>query len=547
MTGSVCASEPELIKDAAIMPKTFTFEGENYLVGESGYPARNSTIYFDIDNDGVIETLVGFQGQSQDEIRKKVSFLVFGELKDGNFIINQILNGNQNFEEVELKDIDGDGLFEIIFWSSDLETQIGRRSDLAIYEVENGKLVKVFEIGNQVKIDAYFDATPPKINTYTLNCQTWEWDGEKFNNLEDLDKRKEVIPGRIELLKGGELSENAYSKEPRVTQIESTQLSNTDVTSYMEKNIESGRNLLYCSTFQIAWDELTDEIIKEPIMLDGNPLTAQLLNKRLTGKQDISENSYIAMVGFNYDGIVERIRKALKEKFNTEPGIDISLELRDDILAYAFLFKDLKFDKEFKSLEEPILFNGTIQIIAFGIGSDEDEEGKAKLRKQVKILDYKNDNDFILSLISSAPEDMIILAKISPKTTLLETIDHVLERIANSQPTDLHENENLKIPKLDFDIFHRFSDLEEKYFLNNDFQDYLIVKAIQSIRFRLNEKGALLRSEASIWALRGGVIASWPPRSFIFNKQFLILLKEKNTKYPYFAMWIDNAELLLKE
>jgi len=36
-------------------------------------------------------------------------------------------------------------------------------------------------------------------------------------------------------------------------------------------------------------------------------------------------------------------------------------------------------------------------------------------------------------------------------------------------------------------------------------------------------------------------------KHLIFDKPFLFCLKEKNGKYPYFAMWVDNAELMLKK
>lgn len=338
---------------------------------------------------------------------------------------------------------------------------------------------------------------------------------------------------------------NGLAQDIKPDRIQSGQLKETAVTSYLQDDIVNGKNLLYCSTFQIAWNAFCDDIIKEPLRLKGNPLIAQMLNKRLTGKEDISEDCYLSMAGFNKDGIVEKIKQALKEKFNETPGIDISLSRPDDILSYAFLLKDLKFKKDFESLDKPIMFNGSIPVQAFGIKEYAYDEGHMSLGEQVSVLYYNNDSDFIVGLKSVSPKDEIIVAKIVPQKTMLEAINSVFNRINTAQPSSLKEKETLQIPKLDFDVLHSYSELVAKDVLNKGFESYSIAKAIQSIRFRLNEKGALLKSEAAM--VFKMAILTEKPRNFIFDKPFLICLKEKGAKYPYFAMWVDNAELLLKE
>jgi hypothetical protein len=67
-----------------------------------------------------------------------------------------------------------------------------------------------------------------------------------------------------------------------------------------------------------------------------------------------------------------------------------------------------------------------------------------------------------------------------------------------------------------------------------------IVLAMQSIRFRLDERGAILKSEAGVALSEDGS----KPRQFIFDKPFLILLERRDAARPYFALWVDNPELL---
>ena len=61
---------------------------------------------------------------------------------------------------------------------------------------------------------------------------------------------------------------------------------------------------------------------------------------------------------------------------------------------------------------------------------------------------------------------------------------------------------------------------------------------MQSIRFRLDESGAVLKSESiGVWA-RGR-------REFVFDKPFLIMVKRQKARRPYLVLWIGNTELLV--
>ncbi len=71
---------------------------------------------------------------------------------------------------------------------------------------------------------------------------------------------------------------------------------------------------------------------------------------------------------------------------------------------------------------------------------------------QVAILDYRNDDDFVVRLRPGTPcRDDIVLAKVARGRTLEETVDAVRNRIANPNPkhNDRHflSTESLVIPK----------------------------------------------------------------------------------------------------
>ncbi len=315
--------------------------------------------------------------------------------------------------------------------------------------------------------------------------------------------------------------------------VNSKELKSTIITPHMEEKIRNGQNHLYCSTFQLAWNEFRDSYDTH---LPNEPEIIKLLDKKLATKEDISEDCYVARAGRPSE-IVDKMNKALKAKFKNEAPTVKSEAL---FLIYTFLFKNLIFKKEFEKLEEPIHFKldeEFVRVRAFGISFDKKKH--RGLRKQVTILDYKDDSDFIIGLRSKSKKDKIVLAKIKPQGTLLETIKFVEERIKKAKPGHLKKDEPLKIPKMDFDIEHSYPEIEDRWCPN--------LETTQKLRFRLNEKGIILKSEARIVIYEGvKKIMHRRPRWFVFDKPFLIYLKEKDSKYPYFAMWVGNPELLVK-
>ncbi|MFA5793852.1 MAG: hypothetical protein WC980_02095 [Candidatus Brocadiia bacterium] len=331
-----------------------------------------------------------------------------------------------------------------------------------------------------------------------------------------------------------------------IPQVDSTQLKQTRITSVLDEPVVSGTNLVYCSTFQLAWNELKDGIIKEDIRMKDEPPLVGLLNRGLASKKDISDSAYVAMAGFGKDGIVDKINQALKSKFQDQaPVVREDLE-PIDILAYAFLYKNLKFKYIFGKLKYEFDFRGSSGITsvkAFGIDNRRLPDYE-QVAKQVSILDYQNDDDFIIRLLTDSADDEVVLAKINPGKTISETVLTVLERIKKGTPAAFGENDKLSIPKIDFNVRHSYKELLDKDFTNKDWHDYFIRKALQSIRFRLNERGVILKSETKIFV----EYKCLPPvhRQLFFDKPFLIYLKEKGGKSPYFVMWVDNPELLVK-
>jgi hypothetical protein len=361
---------------------------------------------------------------------------------------------------------------------------------------------------------------------------------------------REYEPAALHMFE--QVADTEEVRDPEPPRVSSDKLEQTVISAHMEVPIVPGKNVIYCSTFQIAWNSLQDSVIGEEILLEGDSEIARMLNKQLSTVADISEDCYVAMADVLTQEFLDRINGALEEKFGEAAPPEVTEDIipgLPQILSYAYLYKNLRFAHDFEILEQPIRFksgNDTTKVKGFGVPR---HGWRGKIREQVSVIDYNDRDDFIICLVSSSIDDEILLAKIPPQGTLLETIQLVQERTSRASPSKVEEDEPVEIPKCDFNVDHTFTELTGRFLKNQGWTDWFISKAIQWIRFNLSEKGVVIKSEARIVMDMGGHFydPKRKPRRFIFDGPFLICLRQKGGRYPYFAMWVDNAELLVKE
>ena len=168
------------------------------------------------------------------------------------------------------------------------------------------------------------------------------------------------------------------------------------------------------------------------------------------------------------------------------------------------------------------------------------------------MLDYKSDDDFIVSLQPKDVKEWIILAKIAPADTLQRTVDAVRSRIRTSglkpEQQMLRADESLVVPMLNIDVRQSYDKLCRKIITTpGPLDGWFIALALQGIRFRLDEEGAMLKSEALMAEAAAERIAPAQrerPRELLFDKPFLILLERHDAQRPYFGLWVGNTELL---
>ena len=344
-----------------------------------------------------------------------------------------------------------------------------------------------------------------------------------------------------------------FSGEGAVQHLDAAELPTATVTPHLEVSHATPRNLVWCATFQFTWNELCDHL-GEDIHMANEPPAVAVLNKKSAAKKDLDEASYYVACGRVKDSTIAKISRDMAAKFGVRPkslppraGLDPHA-----VVAYAYLAKDLLFGTPFEPIRRPFVF-ADVPVAAFGVQEQKRgmkaDEGFDEILKQVTVWDYEGPEDFVIELKSTSPGDRLILAKVRPAATLDATIRAVQARMSKAVAEELTPGDVLEVPKLNFDLRRSYDELcgRPLKLKNTPFSSQLMLLwAEQSIRFKLDEKGAELRSEAS-----SGIACSKPstPRPkfrLVFDKPFLLMLQRADSTRPYFVLWAGDATFMQK-
>ena len=164
---------------------------------------------------------------------------------------------------------------------------------------------------------------------------------------------------------------------------------------------------------------------------------------------------------------------------------------------------------------------------------------------QIRVIDYRSPDDFVIAIKNLSGEDLV-LAKIPKPETLKSGLDDITERIRNSRmplaSRSVIAEEEVVIPVLELSVSAQFAgDLNSK----DQQPGTRVESATQIVQFRLDERGAVVWSEAEVIGENGSYDYTPGTRKFILDKSFLIMLRETPEQQPYFAAWIGNTDLMI--
>ena len=299
----------------------------------------------------------------------------------------------------------------------------------------------------------------------------------------------------------------------------------------------------WCGTFQLIWNDLKNDLAKQDIVLQEDPENqiVKNLNKEDFKAEYLSESSYYKVYGHPTLELKNKIEEAIKEKFNETSDILNDFEWREDgvegdYFLYSMLKKEFEFPVKFDKLQEGTFAEKYNDVDYFGLEKEADEQ----IRSQVEILYYNSNEDFAVKL-KTKQNDEVILAKGTEGATFNEIYNNINENSSNYEGIkEFTEEDELKIPNIDFDEKKEITYLRDKTFQFSNGTLYKIEKAMQTIEFELDEKGGKIKSEAGMMNREMALLPAEQERKFYFDDEFTIFLKETDKEKPYFAAKIQD-------
>ncbi len=309
----------------------------------------------------------------------------------------------------------------------------------------------------------------------------------------------------------------------------------------IEQVTNSTSNDIWCITFQLVWNEFINKINNgKPVeFVGGNPVLADELNKKLYSKNDISENSYYIKDGKISKALKKQIEKDIYKKFREKSDILdlINWNVKDSYLFYAMLKKDFNFLTAFDKLTSASFNNSKENVKYFGVN----KKSNKKLYKNIDVLFYNSDSEYAVKLLTKENEEVILFR--TEKDDSFEKLYEFIEQ--NTGFSEFTSYDFLKVPEMNVEKTISYDELCNKKIKNSDF---IISQALQTIKFKMDNKGGSLKSEAAMAIMKTSLMPeATKSRYFYFDKPFVMFLKEQNKNKPYYAMKINNTKYLVKE
>ena len=291
--------------------------------------------------------------------------------------------------------------------------------------------------------------------------------------------------------------------------------------SYQSTLDENTINNLWVGTLDLAWKELEDKIGLNKIELEGEmPQIANDLNESTFSKEMLNPNDY---------------------KINVERTVTNGYKID------ATLNKELNFLESFDNFNDYkwTFGNSDEAIKYFGINNASPE----KMNRNVEILFYnKLNNGSLLSndmaiKLKTKEGDEIILYRTDDKKSFDEYYEDIKAKTKNYKGrTEFSEDDELRVPYVKVNGMINYNQLYDKKIKNS--KGLYIYDVIQNVNFYLNERGCNLSSKATMVTEYMGI--GEDTKYCYFQDTFIIFMKEKKSDKPYFALKVDNNDILEK-
>ncbi len=396
------------------------------------------------------------------------------------------------------------------------------------------------------------EPTDKAVRSYVLACFTFSIAAMVWLHIAEVRAKPSETPPHREVVAN------------RVRSVDSKNLKRTAVVATADWPLPEHKNVIWCSTIQMAWDRLKGDVIGEPIRIPGVEETTNRLNQTRFPVADVEPESYYAAAGLVSDGIIEQVQREMRSRFPSEsiPTFDEKYKILPlAFLAYSYLNVDIGFEYPYYRYGSAFDFqdsNGVrIGVTAFCAQASLPDANLPRVREQVEILYYEyadnpEQTEFAVDLCKHTRPYQIVLACMPQPSNLDSGTRAVLRKMTEfrndpncSALCTLRPIDHLIVPDVLYKLTHHFDELTGRPLGNEKWTQHFIFEAMQQIDFTLSRTGVVLKSEARFGGAGSAPRRIQEPRRLYFNRPFLILVKKRQPDAaPFFIMWVDNAELM---
>lgn len=320
-----------------------------------------------------------------------------------------------------------------------------------------------------------------------------------------------------------------------------TNTKSADVKNFTNSEITSYENL-WCSNFQIAWKELAKQLEVPSIVFteDQENYLANKLNNTSFGLNSISDKDYYIYADKASSNSKSIIKKELKQKFEKKSDFLDSMDFSNvnGHIVYSYLEKNYTFLNKFDQSNEFTFIdknNNEHNVKGFEFT----EKSNSKLLDNVKSSYYIHYTQYGICLNTKENEEIILI--MTPNIDA--DFQTIWEEHQENKETYKHyfsTKDELFVPYININCFINYEELCGKYI---DGTAEWISSAVQNISFSLDESGGKMKQENLVTSEAMSI-----KDVFVFNRPFVVFVKEADKEEPYFAFKVyDETFLVLDE
>lgn len=201
------------------------------------------------------------------------------------------------------------------------------------------------------------------------------------------------------------------------------------------------------------------------------------------------------------------------------------------------LKKEFNYLEKFSELPDDTFDNSEEKVKYFGIGVSTSKDAS----KNVEILFYNSNENFAIKLKTKENEEIILYKTTGIDKSFEENYNDIQEfKSKYNGEKVLQKTDILKIPYIMVNGEINYDELCGRIIKGTD---TYISQALQTIEFNLNNIGGNVKSETVITGTYGSTQETG--REFILNSDFILYLKEESKDKPYFALKVNNTDVLV--